>query len=322
MKVTFNPQMKLLWHWDEIASWARNDNSVPILVEISPTNYCNANCPWCFYAGAHNGKHIKRETMLKALSDMADLGVRAISWTGGGEPTLHPNFKEFVEKAHRLKLKQALFTNALDYKLNWVNPDLFEWIRISLTEKYVDGIDKKLLKEYVKSKTKIGICLNLTKKNQSQMEKMVRQSRRLGVDYFQVRPALVKSYKDQPSFKIPYHLKSLEKPKFKVYLSEYKFIDSTQAREYNVCYGHNFCPIIDFDGDVNVCMYKLGQKPYVFGNLYKNSFIEIWHSKRRKKIKACNLVNEDCQVCCKNHEINKLLFYIKNPDGKADMEFL
>ncbi|MFH1899679.1 MAG: SPASM domain-containing protein [Patescibacteria group bacterium] len=164
--------------------------------------------------------------------------------------------------------------------------------------------------------------MNLTKDNQPYLKKIAQQSKKLEVDYFQVRPALAKSYKNQSRLEIPYHLKSLETDKFKIYLSEYKFIDSTKPKDYKICYGHNFCPVIDFSGDVNVCMYKLGQKPYVFGNLYKQSFTKIWKSKKRKQIMMSNLVNNDCQVCCKNHEINKLLYYMKHPNSEADVDFI
>lgn len=321
-EIVFNPQMKLLWHWDKINAWLRSGQSLPVLIEISPTNYCNANCSWCFYNGKHSGRNIDRKVMLRTLSDIASLRIKAISWTGGGEPTLHPNFNEFVEEGYKLNLNQGLFTNALSYKLNRTEPELFEWIRVSLTNQYIKGIDKKLLKKYVESKTKVGICLNLTKRNQPQLEKIAKQAKELGVNYFQVRPALFKSYKKQPRFEIPYHLKSLETKKFKVYLSEYKFSDSVKPRDYDVCYGHHFCPAIDYNGDVNVCMYKLGKKSHIVGNLNKNHFIDIWNSEKRKKVIACSLVDKDCQVCCKNHEINKLLHHIKHPDKGANIDFI
>lgn len=320
--IVFNPQVKLLWHWQRINSWLKTGSSVPILIEISPTNYCNARCSWCFYSGTHNNKRVERKVMLRVLSDMASLGVKAISWTGGGEPTLHPYFNEFAKESYKLNFKQGLFTNCLNYRVNNANPDFFEWIRISLTDRYIQGIDKKLLKKYLNSKAKVGICLNLTKDNEPHLEKITKQAKKLGVDYFQVRPALNKTYRSQPVFKIPYHLKSMETDNFRIFLSEYKFIDSTKERDYDVCYGHHFCPVIDFNGDVNVCMYKLGQKPYIFGNLNKMSFIDIWNSERRKKIISNKLINHDCQVCCKNHEINKLLYQIKHPLKNSNIDFI
>jgi len=323
MKVIFNPQMKLLWHWDKISSWLKSNDTIPVLIEISPTNYCNANCPWCFYAGTHNGQGISKDVMIKTLSDMASIGIKAISWTGGGEPTLHPDFNEFIEKAYKLGFAQGIFTNAFDYEKNHIdNPEYFEWIRISLTEKYMDGIDKKLLAEYVQSKTPVGICMNLTRDNYDKAYEYAKQAKELGLYYFQVRPALEKSYKDQKDLPVPYKLKELEDSKFKIFLSEYKFVDATQPKNYDICYGHYFCPVIDFNGDVNVCMYKLGQEPYIFGNLYKQNFIDIWNSKKRKKIKASKLIDENCQVCCKNHEINKLLYHIKHPNRESNIDFI
>ncbi|MAF13899.1 MAG: hypothetical protein CMI53_03330 [Parcubacteria group bacterium] len=322
MKVTFNPQMKLLWNWDRVNDWLKTGDNVPVLIEISPTNYCNAKCPWCFYGGTHSGDGINKDVMLRTLSDMASMGIKAISWTGGGEPTLHPNINEFNETAHKLGFSQGLFTNALSYEKNRINPEFYDWIRISLTEKFMDGIDRKLLKEYTSSKTPIGICLNVTEESYPKAYEYAKQAKELGVYYFQVRPALAKTYDKQKNLEIPYKLKELEDENFKIILSEYKFEDATKPRTYDTCYGHNFCPVIDFRGDVNVCMYKLGKEPYIFGNLNEHSFLDIWKSDKRKKIKACKLVDNDCQVCCKDHEINKLLYHIKHPDRESNIDFI
>ena len=84
-----------------------------MLVEIAPTSYCNANCPWCFFKGISVCKRIKDKVMLRVIREMHDFGVKAINWTGGGEPTLHPQFELFVCLAAGLGMKQGLFTNGL-----------------------------------------------------------------------------------------------------------------------------------------------------------------------------------------------------------------
>lgn len=330
-RVIFNPQLKLLWHWDKINAWLKSGDTVPVLVEVSPTNYCNANCPWCFYIYEHcdaknesKKKHISREAMLKTLADMRTLGVKAINWTGGGEPTLHPNFNEFSEAAYNLGYSQGIFTNALDYNLNKINPKHFEWIRISVTNKGITGIDTRLLKHYREAspETTIGVCLSLIKSDYDKLPEMVRQARDLGFNYFQVRPALQKSYKNQEPIDVPYHLKEFETPDFKVFLSEYKFDESTKPKSYDICYGHFFCPAIDYRGEVNVCMYRLSEDDYVMGNIHDQSFIDIWNSAKRKLIKNRKLVDANCQNCCKNHEINKVLYHIKHPDRHSNIDFI
>jgi len=322
--VIFNPQLKFLRnHWPKINDWLNSGDTNPVLIEISPTNYCNASCPWCFYIYEHcdhknNSKkvHIENIVMKKNLADIAKIGTKAISWTGGGEPTLHPNFNEFVKLAHESGLSQGVFTNALDYELNKIeNPELLDWIRVSITNKGVEGISKKLI-DFYKSKapkTTIGACLSITKNMYDDLERMAEEVKSLGFDYFQIRPALQRSYKDQEKLEIPTHLKKYETDDFNIFLSEYKFEESVKPIEYKKCLGHFFSPAINYNGDVMTCMYWLHNPDYTFGNINENLFSDIWQSEQRGRIKNNDFVCDGCQTCCKNHEINKTLYYLNNP---------
>ena len=82
--------------------------------------------------------------------------------------------------------------------------------------------------------------------------------------------------------------------------------------EYSKCYGHNFCPFIDSNGDVVSCAYHLKDKDYIFGNINRQTFRDIWSGRNPAKIK----VSESCQICCKNDQINQLLYSLKH--GKVD----
>ena len=85
-----NPQSKLFWHGDRVKSWLEGATPSPVLVEIAPTGFCNASCPWCFFKDKRGGS-IDTDVMLKTLNVLKKMGVKAINWTGGGEPTLYEN---------------------------------------------------------------------------------------------------------------------------------------------------------------------------------------------------------------------------------------
>ena len=62
------------------------------------------------------------------------------------------------------------------------------------------------------------------------------------------------------------------------------------------------------------CNYHAGDEDFTFGDLHENTFKEIWNSEKKKKVMA-NLKGDmlkKCQICCKPHEINKLLYAIKD----------
>lgn len=296
-----DPLAKLLWQGDKVKNWLETGERVaPVLVEIAPTGYCNATsaaCPWCNFKDRHESLRVDGRILLRALNDMAEFGVKAINWTGGGEPVIYPNFNEFICFAHQKGLEQGLFTNGF---VEIPNQEIFKWIRISLTNKGYEVI-KKL-------KVPFGICLNQTE-NQSteELRRLCLGARDLGAVYFQIRPALIGFYDAQPKLEVPEYLKEYETGRFKVYTTSYKYEECTRKRDYGKCYGYFFCPSINWRAQLGACLYMMHDERFIFGDLKEDGFSEIW-----RQIPDYVSVIPECQNCCKNHEINKSLFAAKN----------
>lgn len=300
------PQLKLLYHTDRIQQWL-SGKTYPILVEIAPTGYCNATCPWCFFSKVRSSDAIDKYTLLTALKSMSDCGLKAINWSGGGEPTLHPDFDIFVKKANELGLKQGLFTNGFK---EIPCQELFSWIRISLTDQG--------FKKIVKPKVPFGICVNhVVSDSIDQLKDWCLEAKEFGASYFQVRPALMGSHENQPHLSAPTFLKQYETNDFEVSITEYKYDEATQPRTYDKCYGYNLCPSIDWNGHLLTCLYMSGKKEYILGDLNTDSFLNIWNSLVTEKN-----ISKECQNCCKNHEINKALYRIKYPELEHNGDFL
>ena len=94
---------KIFQHLDRLAQWQRGEKPVPVTVEIDSTNLCNLKCYYCSF-----GEYIKndrvslnREDMLRVIGEMAGLGVRGLTFTGGGEPLVNPHTLEAVEFAKK-----------------------------------------------------------------------------------------------------------------------------------------------------------------------------------------------------------------------------
>jgi len=74
-----------------------------------------------------------KEIALKTLTDLKDLGTKAIEFTGGSEPLMHPDFEEVLAYCIELGMTPALVTNGI--KLSEVSKSLLkqlDWIRISI----------------------------------------------------------------------------------------------------------------------------------------------------------------------------------------------
>jgi hypothetical protein len=225
--------------------------------------------------------------MLKFLDEYSG---KAISWTGGGEPTLHPDFELF----NKTKVSQGLFTNGLNVKKIEM-----DWIRVSKTNYPWNVGNLRRLRDMTPV---LGMCINYRGKSNND-EKTIQEALDIadivGANYVQVRPALfqgdIPTFIDEPKIKHP-----------KLIVSDYKFEEAKVKRDYSICEGFHFVPFIWENGDVDVCGYHPNDKKFNLGNLYKESFLDIME-------KAPSYVQLDnCQRCCKNHEINKAINYMRN----------
>ncbi|MFH1889508.1 MAG: hypothetical protein ABIJ58_01350 [Nanoarchaeota archaeon] len=306
----FQPWLKLARH-SQLVEYLEGEQIFPIEVEISPSRVCNAKCPACFYGSEDERiggpKFFKESRMERLIEEFSVLGVKSIDWSGGGEPTLHPSFPQFAEWAKQNGIKQGLFTNALE-PIQY-DPSLFEWIRVTKTNRDLNEGSLETLRE---CKT-LGICVNYrgdvdyenvgvalkiaetlesSKKNPSHST------------YVQVRPAL-KIRGEKVDIVPP----NIEHPLLQP--THYKFSDSSLSRTYNDCRGYHFIPWIWQDGDVDVCSHHRKKPEFNLGNLYREGkgggFKHIMENVPRSVPVA-----DDCQVCCKPHEINSLIHIMEN----------
>lgn len=319
----FDPLTKLLSHPEAINAFLDgNWQAPPVGVEISPTNDCNARCPWCFYvSGEYKQRHSKEELpdelMSALLVDLSDMGVKSITWTGGGDPSVYSLIDEAIFEATALGLRQGIFTNA--YK-PLKCPEKLDWIRVTVTEKFT--ITKHVARYAAATKT--GVNFNLCAENEQYLTRMVKQAREAGVAYFQVRPALADRADLQKPIECPTWLKDFETPTFRIVLTEYKWGDYLQPHGYPICHGHRIIPFIWHNGDVSVCAYHFGKPDYTLGNLNDGGFAAVWNGERRQKMLADGVkVIPDCQHNCKLHEVNKPLAALAGDvkDRVSDLEF-
>lgn len=138
-------QHKVAWHIDSIEALRRGALPVPVHVQLVLSDLCNQDCSFCAYrmssglsrelfgtAETHNpNRKIATEKAREIIRDCAALGVKAIQFTGGGEPTVHKDHEELFSLAQNLGMQTALVTNGVKLKAT----DAFlrmTWIRVSV----------------------------------------------------------------------------------------------------------------------------------------------------------------------------------------------
>lgn len=108
------------------------------MLNIYLTNACNLNCPHCFMkAGKRLDKELTEEEWNRVLTEFTECGGKAVTFTGG-EPLLHPGFRQIVEKAHGMGLQVTVLTNGI----LWTD-ELIDHLSDCLTEVQIsiDGVD-------------------------------------------------------------------------------------------------------------------------------------------------------------------------------------
>lgn len=144
--------LKPAWHLDKIADLRATGHCVPAQIQLVVSDLCNEACSFCAYRmeGYSSNQHfgevrpdgtvnnnpnrmVPYEKCIEILDDAAALGVKAVQFTGGGEPTVHPRFLDIAAYALSKNLKCSLVTNGTLFRDGWrdVLPR-FEWVRVSL----------------------------------------------------------------------------------------------------------------------------------------------------------------------------------------------
>jgi len=323
MPSCFAPQSKLLFYPTQVKAFVDDHSAPPVNIEISPTHDCPARCPWCWFVSskANHPRHVKEELKFSVLAQtidaMARMGVKAITWTGGGDPSVYSAINEAIDLTASFGLEQGMFTNG--YKpIN--HPEKLAWIRLTVTEQFRVP---KSASGYA-AKTKVGVNFNLCQENATHLRAMVEAARSSGVHYFQVRPALATSAEKQLPVEFPEWLQDYSTENFEVVTTDYKFNDYLKPHGYPLCHGHRLVPFVWHNGDVAVCAYHFGKPEFIFGNLNEQSFEEIWNGERRATMLRDGVaVIPACQRCCKNHEINKALAALRGEYALVkDQKFL
>lgn len=104
-----------------------------ISTHISPEGSCNLNCSFCSVKKRKKHFRIDLDTIKKYIRRLQGRNLQAVILTGGGEPTLYPQFNELVQWIASQGLKVALITNGTNSdKVDEETWSLFTWVRVSI----------------------------------------------------------------------------------------------------------------------------------------------------------------------------------------------
>lgn len=185
--------LKLIRHLD------RFKTHEPITADVFITNYCNNKCPYCTYRRWElepGARYMHFEDFVKYTQRLLWFGVKGIILTGGGEPTLNPDFNKITEYLEKNEIDYGINTNFCEYRYfrpNYLKVSLDGYDRESYIKKRgVDRYDdvianiKKYAENKDKSKTNLGVQMVVTDIND--IEPFYNSVKDIDLDYIVYRP--------------------------------------------------------------------------------------------------------------------------------------
>jgi radical SAM protein with 4Fe4S-binding SPASM domain len=177
----------------------------------------------------------------------------------------------------------------------------------------------------------LGMQMLLLPENRHEAVLLAKIAKEIGMDYLVVKP-----YSQHPSSKTERY-KDIKYDEYAYLADEFAEFNSSEfnvifrlrsmrkwddgARNYTRCLALPFWSYIDSGGNVWGCSVYLGNERFLYGNIYTQTFKEIWEGeKRRESLRwvECELDASQCRVNCRMDEVNRYLWELKNPPGHVN----
>lgn len=344
-----DPRAKVFRHLDRVSGWADGRKPAPVTIEWDLSNRCVLGCQDCHFAHTHTrgpwmtklrrlpmafdqpGDLADPSLVKRVLGEAAGAGVRSVIWTGGGEPTTHPDWEDVLVWADDVGLQQGMYTlgglftpmsaGHAARRLTWVV------VSLDCADRETYAVEKGVRPERFEAALNgirwltdsggatVGVSFLLHANNWRRMDDMLALSRSLGSSYTSFRPA-VQTSPDAPS-RVTGDLSWLDAamPSLRAMRAERDVeIDPDRFAEYGnwkghgytACHGIRLNTTITPDGRMWVCPQRRGLTEV--GDLRSESFSEVWarHSGSFR-------VDDGCRVSCRLHPLNQTLDRIEQP---------
>ncbi|MCX7748453.1 MAG: radical SAM protein [Clostridia bacterium] len=349
-KATPYSDLKLFAHPDKLKALADGARTAPIYVRIKPTNVCNHHCNYCHYGsgqylnleGQQSKNQIPWDKLKEIISDLGDIGVKAVTFSGGGEPLVYPRIVPAMEAVLNRNIDLSIITNG--HLLFGATADILKsakWVRISfdaaneatysqIREVSTDSFKKVCDNIYRFAKQKPGNCelgINfvVNKENAGEVFAAGKLMFELGVNHIKYTARMIN---DVETYHSPFKKAVIEqitkveetckRKDFKVInLYEQDFnLCGVFKRTYSKCLVKEFVTVIAADSKVYYCHDKAYLENGIIGDLTQLSFKELWFSnstvQKFKDFDAIRECNHHCVYDSRNILLNTFFSLDKN----------
>lgn len=337
--VTPYSNLKIFAHLNELQKVKNKERIAPIYVRIKPTNRCNQNCYYCHYKSPYleldqykPNDEISREKMMELIADFKESGVKAVTFSGGGEPLLYPYIEEAIEKVLEAGIDLSIITNgSLLYGRKAELLSQAKWVRISqesgcaATYARIRGVKKEEFSQICDNIRKfadmkntdceLGVNFVIGPENYQEVYHAGKLMQRLGAEHIKYT-ALMSN--DAEKMHAPFKAEVIEqihkligenKTDFKIinlYESDFNS-NAVFGRNYNLCGIKDYVTVVAANSKIYYCHDKAYLSQGEVGDITQRSFKEVWFSdETTQKFLSFN-PRENCQHHCVYDDRNELL---------------
>lgn len=333
--------LKVFHHPEKIRSLVKKKVTAPIYVRIKPTNVCPHNCFYCVYNWKFSGIHpdsnqhdiIPREKMMEILDDLKEMDVKAVTYSGGGEPLSYPWISEVLKKTLEYNIDLSIITNA-----QLLNGEVAEmlgqanWVRISLDYPNAEIFSKirrcpkelfNQIRENIKNFKKIkdprcslGVNCVINEYNYDKILAITQFCKELGIDNLRFAPLWKNNFEEyhkkikNEAIRQINKAKEFADDKIDIGSTYKRYFDKTTGtnlRPYNKCFYMQMVPVIAADQNIYTCHNNAYNSKGKIGTIKDKSFKTLWLSKETDDFFNHFKPQEICTHECSNDEKNKIL---------------
>lgn len=336
--------IKIFHHKDALDLMQQGNIGAPFYIRIKPTNLCNHHCAYCTYGSGNTYQKtdnrdridhadlIPREKMMEIIDDIGDMGVKAVTFSGGGEPLTYPYIVDTVRRVKEKNIDLSLISNG-----QLLNDEIAEqfydskWVRISFdspnAEEYaklrgisVQSYDKVIdnIADFAKHKMKnciLGINYVISKQNYKRVYEAAQLLKELGVDNIKYAAVIAnekyyhQTIKDEVIEQIYEAKEKFESDEFQI-INNYEndWMDKNfSVQQFPTCYTCRIVTVIAADQKVYLCHTRAYDSNAIVVDIKDKSFREAWYS-NETKIRLLSLKPQlECKNFCVYEERNELI---------------
>lgn len=346
MEITPFTPFKILRHSDRVEKMLAGEMVYPVSVEIDLANVCNHRCAWCSYNGfrQENWVQFPEARILTLLEELADVGVKSITFTGGGEPLVHRIAAEVFTHAHRRGIQFGVVTNGrrlengvLDALKNAV------FVRVSLdagtaqTHQLLHGTHlpefDRIIGNIAKLRSTAGPGLTIGASfcvfdiNLNEIGEAAKKVKEAGANYLEVRPVfptdwrgggftnpLTEGHVDLARRELDWAKETHDGDNFRVIGMIHRFDQvKDRSKPYTKCHIGPLMTVINADGYIYHCCQQRGMPDFRASSVLEKPFKEVWMNEQHKKM----IDGIDVAKCppCRQDGFNQIIQDVFQSDG-------